>query len=830
MKIIKMFGNTAGVVLLAAIALIFFSNRVAPLSSVDAVLFDTGARLTLRKAALPDKITLVTLPVSSAGDLEKDPALASELIQFLERLKKATPTATVFMLDGYPQTVVNSKLIRVEKKMTQALADTGTVQSDTFSEILTYTKDLSGPGNLLAAALEKNHILVAMKISGRTDAGSTSSLEISPLETITSETPEAPSWMEWLPTTVWFQDMPRIEGLDEETRENDSHVDIIPLFSGSDLTRGWPLVWEYGNGFLPDLVTMLYQKDLKSGAPVWIEKKGVNFDYYRIETDGSGRIRPLFPAVSGRELEIKAFTLEEMESDKNLAALNNKLVLIGSAQDPTLKSAALTYLSMAAEETAYTPVWGIWLEKGLILLFCVYLIFMLPRMHTGLGIVFSVLLLFLCLALSWGGLLSKGIWLPAASAMAYLIAGHILMQFRIYTKGYLLKLEIKKHDAFFELGSHYSENRRFDKAFEAFKECAPDKQVLDNLFTIGLEYERRQKLKKAADVFGHIHLRHKDFRNAGKRAAKLTDLLEGRVGEGGDGSKTVSMPTFELQRTVLGRYEIERELGRGSMGVVYLGRDPKIGRRVAIKTLDLADAEVHCEDHETAKKRFFREAEAIGRLAHPNIVTVYDVGEEDDLAFIAMDYLTGDSLVSYADKTNLLPVPTVYDITIQVAEALAYAHSQNVIHRDVKPGNIIYDEKESLIKVTDFGIARLVDATVTSTHTILGSPSFMAPEQLKGSKVDGRADIFSLGVTFFQLLTGQFPFGGKDLATITYQITNEETPDVAKFRTGLPKSARDIIFKALAKEPNQRYQTAMEMAGALRKSAPKSAAASRKKR
>jgi serine/threonine protein kinase len=184
---------------------------------------------------------------------------------------------------------------------------------------------------------------------------------------------------------------------------------------------------------------------------------------------------------------------------------------------------------------------------------------------------------------------------------------------------------------------------------------------------------------------------------------------------------------------MLGRYEIEKELGKGAMGVVYLGRDPKINRVVAIKTMALSQ-EFEADELVEVKERFFREAETAGRLNHANIVTMFDAGEEHDLAYIAMEFLKGKDLVPYAKPGNLLPLPRVMSIVARVADALSYAHENNVVHRDIKPANIMYEPESDQVKVTDFGIARITDSSKTKTGMVLGTPSFMSPEQLAGKE------------------------------------------------------------------------------------------------
>jgi len=259
---------------------------------------------------------------------------------------------------------------------------------------------------------------------------------------------------------------------------------------------------------------------------------------------------------------------------------------------------------------------------------------------------------------------------------------------------------------------------------------------------------------------------------------------------------------------------IDSELGRGAMGMVYLGHDPKIGRSVAIKTMSLSQ-EFEGDKLADVKERFFREAETAGRLHHPNIVTIYDVGEDQELSYISMDYLRGENLMAYAKSESLLPAQETFDVIVQVAEALDYAHNERVVHRDIKPANMIYDRDNGIVKVTDFGVACLTDTSKTKTGTILGSPSYMSPEQLAGAKVDGRSDLFSLGVTLYQMLTGELPFIADSLASLMYKIANEKHPDIRMFRPDLPSCVSQVINKALHKDLERRFQSGAQMAKAL---------------
>ena len=214
--------------------------------------------------------------------------------------------------------------------------------------------------------------------------------------------------------------------------------------------------------------------------------------------------------------------------------------------------------------------------------------------------------------------------------------------------------------------------------------------------------------------------------------------------------------------------------------------------------------------------RFLREARAASALNHPNIVTMYDAGEDQELAYIAMEFLKGRDLLPYCKVGNLLPLPLVLSIVARVADALDYAHAQSVVHRDIKPANIMYEPDSDQVKVTDFGIARITDSSRTKTGMVLGTPSYMSPEQLAGKKIDGRSDLFSLGVTLYQLCCGRLPFSGESLAQLMFKIANEPPQDIRNLAPDLTPAVVAVIERALSKDVARRYQRGSEMAAALR--------------
>ena len=362
------------------------------------------------------------------------------------------------------------------------------------------------------------------------------------------------------------------------------------------------------------------------------------------------------------------------------------------------------------------------------------------------------------------------------------------------------------------LGLSFQSQGLLDLAFEKFRKCPLDDAMKDVLYNLGLDFERKRMVNKAISVYEYINEGEKDFRDLSTRIPKLKKVAgELPVGglKGKKEAKILFSEDLETKPTV-GRYEILDELGQGAMGMVYKARDPKINRLVAIKTIRFSD-EFEDDRISDVKDRFFKEAELAGKLSHPSIISIYDVGEDYELTYMAMELLNGKDLEHYCQKDTLLPLSKVLRIVSETAAALDYAHQQGVIHRDIKPANIMVLENGD-IKVTDFGIAKAVSSSQTRTGIILGTPNYMSPEQINGRKIDGRSDIFSLGIVFFQLLTGELPFKGKTLTELFYQITQAKHPSPKEINPKVIRPCEQLIDRALAKDPADRFQNAGELA------------------
>ena len=500
--------------------------------------------------------------------------------------------------------------------------------------------------------------------------------------------------------------------------------------------------------------------------------------------------------------------------------IGDRFVTPVSGALPGVEVVANSVANILTQRFFVRPPWIVFLELGILVLFGLFIAFVLPKLKAGTG-AWTTLVLFVAYGTAGTFLFfSHHLWLKVTPPMLLLAIGYILVMSKkfLITEKTKEKVEADSVETNKMLGLSFQQQGMLDLALEKFHKLPLEEQgVKDLLYNLGLDFERKRQFSKALSTYRRIIEDGKNFRDLDERIPKLkgaeaTMIFKGSGSHPGDiGATLANVDT----RPTLGRYEISGELGRGAMGVVYKGEDPKIHRTVAIKTLRLSDFEEDVVGE--LKERFFREAESAGLLTHPNIVTIYDCGEEHDLAFIAMEYLEGEDLEGVTKKGALLPLRETLFIVAHVAEALDYAHSKSIVHRDIKPANIMRLKETKDIKVTDFGIARITTSSKTKTGVVLGTPTYMSPEQVAAKKVDGRSDIFSLGVVLFEMLTGEKPFEADDLTSLMYKIAREPHPAPRSINPKIPQVVEKIIDKALEKDPEKRYQKAGQMAEHLRK-------------
>jgi eukaryotic-like serine/threonine-protein kinase len=614
------------------------------------------------------------------------------------------------------------------------------------------------------------------------------------------------------------------------------HLNALPDAADGS-TRTEPLVIRYYDHYFPSLSMRLAAASLNLG-PGDIELRlgeGVQLGNLSIRTDPYLQMYSYFYRdLDGRP----AFALDsfyDVISDKIPAdKYRDKIVLIGataagvgtyqvtpiSPAMPPVVTLAHSVSSILEEDFFIAPTWGVWVEKLAFLVVALYLILLLPRLKAGMGFALSLGVLVILLATHFGLMASKLMWIQLMSSAVLLLVGHLLLttkRFLVTERG-KAKSDLDSAESNRMLGLAFQGQGQLDMAFDKFKKVPLDDTLMDNMYNLALDFERKRQFNKAQAVYEYMGTFNPKFRDLEQKLGRAKQMSETVMLGGGSGRTNASTLVLEggqVEKPMLGRYQVEKELGKGAMGVVYLGKDPKIGRVVAIKTMALSQ-EFEADELEEVKQRFFREAETAGRLNHPNIVTIYDAGEEHDLAYIAMEFLKGKDLVPQTKAGALLPLPKVLSVVARVADALSYAHQQNVVHRDIKPANIMYDPDTDSVKVTDFGIARITDSSKTKTGMVLGTPSYMSPEQLAGQKIEGQSDLFSLGVTLYQLACGSLPFKGESMTQLMFKIANEPPIDILSVHPAIPESVVNVINRALAKNLSERYRTGEEMAQAIR--------------
>jgi serine/threonine-protein kinase len=601
--------------------------------------------------------------------------------------------------------------------------------------------------------------------------------------------------------------------------------------------RTEPVVLQFFDQYYPSMSVMLAAKSLNLGVgDIKVQLgEGVRIGNLKIGTDPALQMHTYFYKDRDGRPAFRVDSFFDVYSGKiPVDSFRDRIVLIGptaagvgttsvtpiSPAMPPVLTLAHSVSSILQEHFYVRPTWALWVELLVFGVVAAYLIALLPRLAAGTGAAVTAGVAGLLLIAHFVLMTGQGMWLQFMWALTLLVVGHVLLvtkRFAMTERGKEASDASSAANARM-LGLAFQGQGQLDMAFDYFRKCPLDDAVMDNLYNLGLDFERKRQFNKAESVFHYMADFNPKFRDLEQRLSRAKRLSETVMLGGTSGGRTnVSMLDggSGTEKPMLGRYQVEKELGKGAMGVVYLGRDPKIGRVVAIKTMALAQ-EFEADELAEVKDRFFREAETAGRLSHPNIVTIYDAGEEHDLCYIAMELLKGKDLVPYTKPDNLLPIDKVVSIVARVADALGYAHKQNIVHRDVKPANVMYEPESDSVKVADFGIARITDSSKTKTGMVLGTPSYMSPEQLSGKKVDGKSDLFSLAVGLYQLACGKLPFEGDSMAQLMFRIANEPAPDILAVNPNLPPAFVAFLERSMAKNAEDRYQTGEEFAAALR--------------
>lgn len=544
--------------------------------------------------------------------------------------------------------------------------------------------------------------------------------------------------------------------------------------------------------------------------------------------DRDGQLRPpLTKALLGR---ITQYSARDVLSGRVPAkALAGRIVLIG----PT--APGLTPLQRLSDGTEVTPVsllamvtatvlagqliaQPIWVDALAWLLFCgvaIYLITLAPRLTGVSGLAISSLLGTALLVCSHIALTQTQTWLNLMLPLMALLSGQLaLLAWQVARQRWIRRHQVPLTELPSELSigddPFLSTPAPASVSAPAPLDSAPLPRVAAN--------EPISSLRRATTTAPPA------ARPAQRSAAPVAPVAAVAAPDpappmpppapvSASGTPGTSTQTPRWPR--LGRYQLDRELGHGSMGRVYLAHELQTSKVVVIKALSLAQ-EFEGEALTEARRRFRREVEAASRLQHPGIVRIHGSGEERGLAYLVMDWLRGHNLTQHTQNGTLLPIPEVLETVARVADALAHAHSQGVIHRDIKPSNVMIDPIRSDVTLTDFGIARIIDGRSTRTGMMLGSPLYMSPEQLLGRQVDGRSDLYSLGVLMFQLLTAELPIRGDSIAELIKSVTSQEAPDVRTLRPDVPQSVAEVLALMLEKQPELRYRNGQELAADLR--------------
>lgn len=798
---------------------------VSAIEQLESSAYDTGVRMTHRTPGSTESIAIIAVDNPSIQQIGRWPWPRSVHARLLGLLARAEPRAVGMLIFlSEPQQDPGLDYIRKVREIGGAgLARLP--RGRELADLLTQAeKDLDADGRLADALPGIASVYMPMFFQqgqplGRPDAALPDFITQNRLTKIIKP---AGSTDNARPTISAHYPLPRFG----EKIGGVGHLNIFPDDSGG--VRSEALVLEHYGDYYPSFALLVAARSLNLGPRDIEVKLGERLKVGRLEIITNPRMEMLtgfYPPKSETEPAFSTYSFTDILDEKvPLEVFRNKIVLIGATATgvdtahvtPTRAAmsgpelTANTIASVLNQDFYTRPAWTKWAEFGAWLLITLYLMFAMPRMSAKIGALVSAVLLIVILGAEQYLLVSEKLWLRGVAPALLLFVGHVALTTKRFflTEREKIAAETDSAHSNRMLGLAFQGQGQLDMAMDKFRMLPVDSSVLDLIYNLALDYERKRQFNKAGAAYDYILGHDPKFRDAGERK-KRTVQADQTVVLGARSTSPGGTLVLDAggQKPTLGRYEVERELGKGAMGTVYLGRDPKINRVVAIKTLALTEFDE--AELPQVKERFFREAETAGRLNHPNIVTIYDAGEEHDLAYIAMEFLQGKDLSVYARDGK--PLTWVLDVVVRIADALDYAHRQDVVHRDIKPANIMYNEADNSLKVTDFGIARITASSRTKTGVILGTPSYMSPEQVAGKHVDGRSDLFSLGVMLYELTTGRLPFGGDSMATLMYQIANAPHPEPRSARADLPDCVARIIDRLLQKDPAARYPNGAEV-------------------
>lgn len=809
--------------IITALFCIFFYTKTGFLETIELKSYDLRMRL-FPPAKASEEIAIVAIDDESVAKLGRWPWPRTRIAEVIQKISEAgAKVIGLNIIFSEPEEASGLIAIRtLEKKFSELDLVKAKGGEEFLDEIKKIKQDLDRDEKLALAIEASRNVVLPVAFDFGSGMQKTIRAEEAPDAVLKSAIQGSPAPAPAAARMIW--PLPRLS----KAAMALGHINRFPDPDG--VSRYDLLVVNYGNNFYPSF-------------PLAVATNFLGFKKEDIVISPEGEIfilGQIIPASYNMQMLINYYgpaktfphySFYDVLNDKiDPRAFKDKIVLIGSTglgiSDveatpvspvfPGVERQATIISNILNRDFINKPIWADMFGFGMTILFGLLTAFLLPRIGAKMGASIGGGLVVAYTSAIIFAYASYGLWLNLTYPTLVLIFNYIAITSKRYLAVERQKQAVTEEsdEANRLLGLTFQGKGMLDMAFEKFKAISRvNDEVKGALYNLGLDFERKRMPTQAKSVYEHIARFDKNYKDIGERVKKLTTVATTGVWQGQKAAAGGTVVMEGMEKPTIGKYEIVEELGRGAMGVVYKGFDPQIKREVAIKTVHFD--EVDAGAIQAVKDRFFREAESAGNLHHPNIVTIYDSGEESDLAYIAMELLRGKTLEAWCKKTNLLPPKTALKVVGQVCEALDYAHKNGIVHRDIKPANIMVLEKGE-IKVTDFGIAKIQSSSHTKTGVVMGTPSYMSPEQLAGKKVDGRSDLFSLGVILYEFLTGEKPFQGDTITTIMYQIANAAPPPLQEHRKDLPPILQKLIDKALAKRSEERFQTGAEFANAIR--------------